>query len=331
MEIRQLEAFAAVYTAGSVTAGARLLDRSQPMVSRQIQDLENELGFTLFTRTRPMVTLTEQGRQLYEEVRHVLAGLQQLEIRSREIAQGETHPLRLASTYALGSTLVPAVVGLLEQEQPVFAHRMVIESLAPAGVVRAVEEAEADIGLVSLPVDLGRCQVECSGQAPCVLALPEWHPLANHETVDIDELGNATVIVLSNRSRMRYRMSTALLNTGSDARPRRHIETTSSVNALMMVRQGVGVALVDPFTATFMPMAGVVYRPINKYVPYLMGVITHRDRPLSDEIRCLIQALWHFATTRVPHFVESGNDGQPTAVDPAEVTGKTDEATENTD
>src|SRR3546814_15345224 len=72
MEIRQLEAFAAVYSTGSVTAAGRLLDRSQPMVSRQIQDLEQELGFILFTRTRPQVTLTEQGREFYEEVHNVL-------------------------------------------------------------------------------------------------------------------------------------------------------------------------------------------------------------------------------------------------------------------
>lgn len=331
MEIRQLEAFAAVYTAGSVTAGARLLDRSQPMVSRQIQDLEQELGFMLFTRTRPAVTLTEQGRQLYEEVRHVLSGLQQLDMRAREIAQGEVHPLRLASTYALGSTLIPEVIGQLEKTQPAFAQRMFIESLTPAAVVRAVEDAQADIGLVSLPTDLGRCQVECSGQAPCVLALPEWHPLAGHDTVDLEALGDTTAIVLSNRSRMRYRMSTALLNTGSETRPRRHIETTSSINAVMMVRQGVGVALIDPFTAAFMPMPGVVYKPVNKYVPYLMGVITHRERALSDEIRRLIQALWDTALERVPHFVESGTDGQPTAIDPAELTGAGSEAVTDSD
>ena len=62
MEIRQLEAFAAVYSAGSVTAAGRLLDRSQPMVSRQIQDLEHELGFTLFAMERAGLGL---GR-LYE-------------------------------------------------------------------------------------------------------------------------------------------------------------------------------------------------------------------------------------------------------------------------
>ena len=55
-------------SAGSVTAAGRLLDRSQPVVSRQIQELEQELGFRLFTRTRPQVTLTEQGRELLKEL-----------------------------------------------------------------------------------------------------------------------------------------------------------------------------------------------------------------------------------------------------------------------
>jgi|SRR5690606_35073880 len=101
MEIRQLEAFAAVYTAGSVTSAARLLDRSQPVVSRQLQDLEHELGFVLFTRTRPQVTLIDQGREFYEEVRNVLAGLQQLDSRTREIARGRPRPLRVAANMSL--------------------------------------------------------------------------------------------------------------------------------------------------------------------------------------------------------------------------------------
>src|SRR5690554_1838842 len=159
MEIRQLEAFAAVYAAGSVTAGARLLDRSQPMVIRQIQDLEHQLGFLLFTRTRPQVTLTEQGKQLYEEVRHVLAGLQQLETRSREIAQGEVRPLRLAATYAAAGCLAPQVLSQLEDAQAAFERKMDLDSMPAHKVVEAVEAGEADLGLVSLRVDLGRCQV----------------------------------------------------------------------------------------------------------------------------------------------------------------------------
>ncbi|NLY28280.1 MAG: LysR family transcriptional regulator [Alcaligenaceae bacterium] len=309
MEIRQLEAFAAVYAAGSVTAGARMLDRSQPMVSRQIQDLEHELGFTLFTRTRPQVTLTEQGRQLYEEVRHVLAGLQQLETRSREIAQGEVRPLRLATTYALGACVAPQAIGSAERSEPFFERKMHLDSMPPHRVVRAVEEGDADLGLVSLPVDLGRCQVEKSGQAPCVLALPAAHPLAAHAQVSLGQLGDTTVITLSNRSRLRYRLSTALLGTGPEAHTRRQVETTSSTNAVMLVNAGVGVALVDPFTAHALPLPGVVYKPVDVYVPYLFGLLVHREREPAPDVARVLNGLWAYIMETIPDVTENGPDG----------------------
>ena len=82
MEIRQLEAFAAVVTTGSVTAAGRLLGRSQPAITRLIQELEAELGFALFTRSGPRVSPTEQGFLLYDEVEQTLAGMQQIRNRA---------------------------------------------------------------------------------------------------------------------------------------------------------------------------------------------------------------------------------------------------------
>ncbi|QAA95112.1 LysR family transcriptional regulator [Pollutimonas thiosulfatoxidans] len=316
MEIRQLEAFAAVYSAGSVTAAGRLLDRSQPMVSRQIQDLEQELGFTLFTRSRPQVTLTDQGRQFYEEVRTVLASIQQLDVRSREIARGQAKPMRIAATYSLGATLVASVVGELEGTAPVFEHKLYIDTMDSEETVQTISDGRADIGVVSLPVDLGRCTLQWSGQAPYLLAMPVDHPLAASPTVKLDALGNNTVITLSNRSGLRHRLSTALLRPGLATPQRRHIETSSSMNALMLVRAGVGLALVDPLTATVMPQADVVYKSVDRYVPYVMGVITRRDRDLSADERTLIQALREYASRCVPRFIPGDPSGLPAEADP---------------
>ncbi|MGP1613664.1 MAG: LysR family transcriptional regulator [Pollutimonas bauzanensis] len=318
MEIRQLEAFAAVFSAGSVTAAARLLDPSQPVVSRQIQDLEHELGFTLFTRTRPQVTLTDQGRQFYEEVHNVLAGLQQLDTRTREIARGQPRPLRVAATFSLGATLVPAVVGRLERTAPVFEDKMNIDTMLPSDVVQAVADGQADIGITSLPMDLGRCQLHWSGQAPCMMALPVGHPLASRDVVRLSDLGDATVITMSNRSGLRHRLSTALLQDSPADKPRRHIETTSYVNALMLVRAGVGVALADPFTIATVAPDNVVFKPIDIHVPYMMGVLTHRDRTLSGEGQRFVQAMWDYAVERIPRFVRGDPSGLPTFHDPSE-------------
>jgi DNA-binding transcriptional LysR family regulator len=318
MEIRQLEAFAAVYSAGSVTAAGRALDRSQPMVSRQIQDLEQELGFTLFTRTRPQVTLTEQGRQFYDEVRNVLAGLQQLGARSREIFRGQSRPLRIAATASLGAGLLPTVIGQLDVRTPVFVQQMHIDTMASDQVVQTVTEGKADIGLITLPMDFDRCRLFWSGQAPCVLAMPAGHPLADADMVQLGALGDTTVITMSNRSGLRHRLSTALLQTGTAVGTRRHIETTTFLTALTLVRAGVGVALMDPFTVMNIPLAGVVYRPIDTHLPYMIGAIGHEDRILPDEGQRLVQALWDYSIHTIPRFVAGDPSGLPAISDPFE-------------
>ena len=93
MELRQLEAFAAVMSTGSVTAAGRLLGRSQPAISRLLQELEAEIGYALFSRSGPRVTPTEQGFLLYEDVERALAGMRQIRERAGEIARPGPAPL----------------------------------------------------------------------------------------------------------------------------------------------------------------------------------------------------------------------------------------------
>ena len=88
MEIRQLEAFAAVMTSGSVTGAARLLDRSQPAITRLVQELEAEIGYALFVRSGPRVTPTEQAYLLYGDVERALGGLRHIRARAADIARG---------------------------------------------------------------------------------------------------------------------------------------------------------------------------------------------------------------------------------------------------
>ncbi|MBB5214817.1 DNA-binding transcriptional LysR family regulator [Parapusillimonas granuli] len=293
-----------------------MLDRSQSVVSRQVQDLEQELGFTLFTRTRPHVTLTAEGQRFYDEARHVLATLRHLEDRSREIARGDARPLCVASNHTLGASLVASVLGGLEATTPVFENRMCLSTMPSSQAVQMVANGNADLGVISMPTELGRCRLQWSGQAPCVIALPEGHPLAEHEVIPLDMLGEQTVITMSNSTRLRHRLATALLGHRGGAAPRRHIETTSNLTALMLVEAKVGLALMDPFTAQCVQPRGVVYRSADRHLPYVIGVITHPDRPMADETRRFIGALWDFASARVPRFVRGDPSGLPQALDP---------------
>ena len=83
-EIRHLEAFSAVISAGSVTGGARLLGVSQPSVTRALQELETSLGRALFHRSGPRIAPTKLGVALHADVERLFVGLRQ--IRARAVA-----------------------------------------------------------------------------------------------------------------------------------------------------------------------------------------------------------------------------------------------------
>lgn len=316
MEIRQFEAFAAVHETGSVTAAARLLDRSQPVVSRQLQDLEQELGFTLFTRTRPQVTLTEQGRQFLEEVRNVLNGLQQLESRSREIAEGRAQPLRIGSSLSLGHSLVPAALAALFESDQGYQRKLYLDVMPAGQIVSALLEGRIDLAITSLPLELGRCRLHWSAQAACMVALPAGHPLAGEASVSALQLVDTTVITPSNASRMRHRLSTALLHP---LRPRtqRQVVTSSTTSAIMMVRAGLGIALVDPCAAQYLKTPGVVYRRLDSYVPYVFGALSHGDRPLSDEALSIVQFMREHSFQTIAQLTEGDGSGVPVVPPPA--------------
>lgn len=310
MEIRQLEALTAVVASGSVTAAGRLLDRSQPVVSRQISDLEQELGFVLFTRTRPTITLTAQGVEFYQEVRGVLADLQQLEARAQDIASGAAHPLRILATSDLVHSVLPYALAGIDCISPVFQQRLVIEEVNHDAVASALIEGRADVCLINLPIDYEQCRIHWCGQAPCLLALPESHPLVDRDVVSLEELGNSAIITLLGRYRLRYHLATTLVKTTS-MHLRRHIEVSSHQAALSLVRAGMGVALTDPFTIQGASLDKIAIRPINVDIPYMIGVISHRNRMLPEDSMRLIQGLFNYVVEHIPHFVETNASGLP--------------------
>lgn len=310
MEIRQLEALTAVVASGSVTAAGRLLDRSQPVVSRQISDLEQELGFVLFARTRPAITLTPQGAEFYQEVRSILADLQQLEGRAQDIASGSAQALRILATSDLAHGVLPHALARVDRFNPVFQKRLVIEEVSHESVTSALIEGRADICLINLPVDYDQCRIHWCGQAPCLLALPENHPLADKHIVALEDLGDSAIITLLSRYRLRYHLATALVKATA-LHPRRHIEVSTHQAALSLVRAGMGVALVDPFTLRTASLDKVVVRPIDVDIPYMVGVVSHRNRTLSEDTLRLIQGLCSYVVEHIPHFVETNASGLP--------------------
>ena len=301
MEFRQLEAFAAVMASGSVTGAARMLSRSQPAVTRLVQELEAEIGYPLFARNGPRVTPTEQGFLLYEDAERALASLRQIQSRADGIARGDAQPLLLAATSALAVGLMPQALRRMEAQGATAAVQL--RTAAPEQVVHAVLTGAVQLGASSLPLAHQGLQVHWIGQLCCVAVLPQGDPLAARDIVPLAALAKRRLITMSDPSRLRHRLDAVLASAGRPSQ-RRHdlIETNSSINAQAMVRAGLGVAVLEPLTAHGAPLEGVVIRPLDTDIPFYFGVITPESRPLAPAVRAVADALLASAAG-LPGFV----------------------------
>ncbi|RMR13309.1 LysR family transcriptional regulator [Pseudomonas syringae pv. theae] len=299
MDLRQLEAFAAVMSAGSVTAAGKMLGRSQPSVTRAIQELEQELGFALFERSGPKVTPTHKAFMMYGEVESALLGVRNIRQRAQHIAQEENHQIKLVAISALAAGLLPTALSRLPE--PLRPQQIQLQSMSPENVVQAVLSKTMDLGAVSLPLEHRGLEIHWIGEASCVAVLPADSPLAAHEVLSMELLRQQTLITMANPYRFRRRIDKAFHDAGGE--PPRMLDTNTSLIAMQMARVGLGIALVDPFTAMGVPLQGVVVRPIACSIPFFFGLISAFASPLSDVASALVDEIAVCAKILLPEMI----------------------------
>lgn len=288
MNLRQLEVFAAVMTTGSVTAAARLLAKSQPATSRLLQELEAEIGYPLFTRRGPRVTPTAEACQLHEDAERALAGLRQVHLRAAAIARGEPQPIWVAATPALAVGLLPQA--LAEQQAGSGATPVQLRSASPEQVLQAVLGGTAQLGLCSLPLEQPGIDVHWAGRVACVAVLAATDPLARRRTVPLAALAKRRLVTMSNPYRLRHRLEAELARLAVPSAQPALIETNSSMNALALVRAGLGVAVLEPLTLHGAPVEGLTARAIDVDIPFYFGAITARSAISKGAVLALVAA-----------------------------------------
>jgi DNA-binding transcriptional LysR family regulator len=287
MELHQLEAFSAVMSAGSVTGAARLLGRSQPGVSRMIQDLEQEIDYLLFDRKGPRVTPTERAFLLYAEVERMLVGLERIRASALAIGRNETPPLRIAATPALAAALAPRAIARLEQDAAMQGTQL--RSASAEQVVQALLSRSVDVGIATLPLDHAALDLHFLIEAPCVAVVSEDDPLAGAPVIALRDLAARKIATVANRYRLRRRIDAAFESAGLASTVA--FESNASLNAVMAAQAKLAVAVVDPATAFGTPVQGVVVRPIDVNIPFYYGVVTASGKPVTPAIDTLIAAI----------------------------------------
>lgn len=296
METRDLQTFLAVAASGSITKAAELLGRSQPSVTRTIQELEAELGFELLHRVGRRVQLSEEGVAFEEEARRLLMSFTELAARAKAIAAGKGRILQIAATSAIGTGLVPAALAQLNPADiPPETH---LAQGLPSIVAQEVRAGRAEIGFCSLPLDTPGLDVLRLYAAPDVVALHADDPLARLDVVPLTAFAGRRMVTMLNLLRFQRQIARALAERGVETGP--IIRTNVSYTAMQIVHEARIPAIIDPVTAYGVELSGVVIRPIDTAVPFYWGAIAPQGRHLRPLALALVEAVEAVALRKIP-------------------------------
>jgi DNA-binding transcriptional LysR family regulator len=263
ISLRQVEAFRSVVLTGSVSRAAQRLFISQPAVSRLIADMEAAIGFTLFDRARRF-QLTAEGQLLFNEVQQAFSGLEWITRRAEDIATFRVGHLRIASSPALALGLLPPIIRAFNSTHEGVSLASQVRS--SPDVAQWVASGQIDVGFAALPVNQSGVQVRTFQPLPAICMVPRSHPLSAVPYVTPAMLASDPLISLGSDSMLRTLVNEAFENAGVPVVS--SVETTMSAQAAMLVHEGMGIAIIDPFTAIAFQHPDLVLKPLQPFVAY---------------------------------------------------------------
>ncbi|HZJ02614.1 MAG TPA: LysR family transcriptional regulator [Thermoleophilia bacterium] len=267
MELAQLRYFAAVADALSFTEAAAKLRVSQPALSYQIKQLENELGARLFDRTSRKVSLTVDGSTFLPLAQTVLLKAEEATRVMEERLGVVTGSVRFGCIPSAAAYLVPPILASFAHNWP--GIQVTLVETGAGDLERSVLDGSADFAIISDPHAPELLEVTELMEEDLLLVLPHSHRLAHHDTVSVRELEHEPLIILGGAFTLGPQVLDLCRHAGFE--PRVAYETGALESVKSFVRNGLGIAVLprmglnsaDEATLTFVPFAERVTRRLN--------------------------------------------------------------------
>uniref|UniRef100_UPI003BAA346B LysR family transcriptional regulator n=1 Tax=Stappia sp. TaxID=1870903 RepID=UPI003BAA346B len=290
---RSLEAFRAVMRTGTVSAAAEELAISQPAVSRLIRDLEDRLDLSLFGRRGGRVVATREAHELWTEVERSFIGLGAIERAAAQIRQGYRATLTIAAAPAIAQSALPAVIAQLLRERPEFRAEFLSMTTLP--VVRQVALRQCQIGFGIPTQHKYEIDVVRAGAVPFRFIAPAGHPLGALESVRVEDLSGVDFVGFVD-STMSGRAFDRLFATMRHP-PVQKMKSYLSHIVSALVMRGIGVGIVDAFTAEDHARMGGIVRPLEIAERFEYSIIKPHGEKLSAEALSLVETFEEHVTT----------------------------------
>jgi DNA-binding transcriptional LysR family regulator len=287
IENRQLRYFITAAHLLHFTRAAETLHIAQPALTRNIRQIEEELGVDLFVRAHKRVTLTDAGEAFLVEAERTLQQLDNSVAVAQRAARGELGKLSIGYSATAGIIAVPELVSAFRRRYP--ASKIVLNEVSAGRLDTALRKGDVDVALLygsSIPKEFA---YHCLKMDRHIVALPENHRLTARASVDLIDLANDRFI-LPSRTAGGPRAEEILEEcryAGFIPRAGQEIATSTVQTTLGLISAGIGVSLI-PSSLQIFSRAGVVYRPLRKTRVRLRLNLIWRPQNVSAVLRSFL-------------------------------------------
>lgn len=241
MELRVLRNFTTVVAEGSFSRAAEKLHIAQPPLSRQMQQLERELGVQLLHRSRPL-TLTEPGRYLLEQARQILNRADEAKAMTRRIAKGMVRQFNIGF---VASTLYDALPELIRRFRLAVPDADVhLVEMITLEQIAALKDGRIDVGFGRLRFEDEAIVRKVIREEPLSVAVPLRHGLAKARKVRLRRMADEPLILYPNSPRPSFADQVLSFCADAGIEPTIGMEVRELQTALGLVAAGVGICVV---------------------------------------------------------------------------------------
>lgn len=277
MELRQLRYFIAIAEQGSFSRAAARLHVSQPPLSTQLKNLEDELGVRLLERNNRGVTLTAAGAVFFEEARAALARLEHAKTRTLQADRGDAGMLSIGFVSIADYGILPPALKNFRARFP--NVEVELHELTTDAQIHELRAARLDLGIGLAPVDEPDLEFKSVLREALVLALPSAHPAAKGDgAIDLRSLSRDSFIIPPRDIAPGLYDLTISKCRSSGFAPRITQHARQMQTVIGLVSCGMGLALV-PASVRNLKRTGVQYRPLRgKPALVEIGIVQLRNR-----------------------------------------------------
>ncbi len=263
MELRHLRSVVTLSEELHFGKAAARLNISQPPLSRQIRQLEDELGVQLFRRTRRQVVVTEAGRIFIARARQILAETEEAKHLVRGASESEKTQLLVGFPRSSHGGIIDDILRTFGSRYP--NVRVALRSLSTAEQVCALQSGEIHVGFLRLPVLDSTLKIDVVLREPLTIALPECNRFASRRRVRLQALADETFIMFPREMNPGFYDFLSNVCRSAGFVPKIVPEADNIYTALTVVAAGRGVSL-GPASRQ-LQWKGVVFRDLQPPVP----------------------------------------------------------------